>query len=339
MGIRRLLDALRSLAPQTIRKVESLKPYAGKRFAIEVSGLMYRFRYDCNENDDVAYLRRFEKQWKTLQANNIRPIYVFDGIPPETKQKVLDQRRQQRETLKESIRKDEESIQFIRTKRSSPDIDPIPVQQKDTDADDTIQTLERSLQQKKRRLIDVRSKHFDALRCALMENKIPYIDAMGEAERTCVLLQRIGLADTVVTDDSDALVHGATIVLRNFDSLSRPTQEIRLEEVLKALQLTHAAFIDYSILCGTEATGTIDGIGWKRGYALMRRYGSIEAILSSPGDGPTLTPRATTCDYRLARRGFLPPTKIVDPNDDECKALRDALEKQVGDNTLSLPFE
>lgn len=51
----------------------------------------------------------------------------------------------------------------------------------------------------------------------LARNCIDYVQAPAEAEAECAWLQRLGVVDYVVSDDSDTLVFGATQVLRMFN--------------------------------------------------------------------------------------------------------------------------
>lgn len=54
-------------------------------------------------------------------------------------------------------------------------------------------------------------------------NKIDFIQAPGEAEAECAMLQKFGIVDFVLTKDTDVFVFGATKVLRNF---SRSEQDV-----------------------------------------------------------------------------------------------------------------
>ena len=47
---------------------------------------------------------------------------------------------------------------------------------------------------------------------------IPYLNSIGEAEAYCALLNNQGLAEGVLTDDTDALLYGATTVYRNIST-------------------------------------------------------------------------------------------------------------------------
>lgn len=57
----------------------------------------------------------------------------------------------------------------------------------------------------------------ETLKRILQRNCIDYVQAPGEAEAECAWLQRLGVVDFVVSDDSDTLVFGATQMLRLFN--------------------------------------------------------------------------------------------------------------------------
>lgn len=51
----------------------------------------------------------------------------------------------------------------------------------------------------------------------LIQHKIDFLQAPGEAEAQCAWLQKFGIVDYVISNDSDCLVFGATKILRNFN--------------------------------------------------------------------------------------------------------------------------
>jgi len=44
---------------------------------------------------------------------------------------------------------------------------------------------------------------------------IPYLKSCGEAEALCALLNSVGMVHGVLTDDTDALLYGASTVYKN----------------------------------------------------------------------------------------------------------------------------
>lgn len=57
----------------------------------------------------------------------------------------------------------------------------------------------------------------DQLKLILQRNCMDYVQAPGEAEAECAWLQKLGVVDFVVSDDSDTFVFGASQVLRLFN--------------------------------------------------------------------------------------------------------------------------
>ena len=80
MGIKNLTSIIKHNAPNGISKVH-LSEYRGRVIAIDTSIYLYKYMYNGN------YLNNFVKQILRLLRNNITPLYIFDGKPPEQKKK------------------------------------------------------------------------------------------------------------------------------------------------------------------------------------------------------------------------------------------------------------
>lgn len=96
----------------------------------------------------------------------------------------------------------------------------------------------------------------------------------------------------------DTLVFGDVPILRYFFSKGRPILKIDPIIARQELGLSRKAFIDFCILCGTDFSGTIQGIGPHRALKAMRKYGSIEKLLENLDDKYVPQP---TFNYQLAR--------------------------------------
>ena len=122
------------------------------------------------------------------------------------------------------------------------------------------------------------------------------VQAHDEAEAECARMDVWG----VISEDSDTLVFGAKHLIRNVTSanLSRGFTVISLERILQEMNLTMSQFVDVSILCGCDFTGTVHGIGPATAVKLIRTHGNIEGIASSQKWC------MDTCDFAMARNMF-----------------------------------
>ncbi|KAG0306380.1 Elongation of fatty acids protein 2 [Dissophora globulifera] len=116
----------------------------------------------------------------------------------------------------------------------------------------------------------------------------PVIEAYdAEAEAVCARLTTLGLTDASVSEDTDTAVFGNGLLLRQVGSTNeKPILEINPLEAHTGLGLTRDAFRDLCILCGTDFSGTIEGIGPYTAIKLIRYYGSIESIMANVNKKP-----------------------------------------------------
>ncbi|KAF9900941.1 hypothetical protein EC991_006715 [Linnemannia zychae] len=122
----------------------------------------------------------------------------------------------------------------------------------------------------------------------------------AEAEAVCARLTTLGLADASVSEDTDTAVFGNGLLLRQVDATGgRGIIEINPVLAREGLGLSRDAFRDLCILCGTDFSGTIEGIGPNRAAKLIQYYGSIESIMANTD----YKPRADFF-YDRARRVF-----------------------------------
>lgn len=133
--------------------------------------------------------------------------------------------------------------------------------------------------------------------------KIPYVQALSEAEAQAAVMCAAGHVDAVATKDTDSLTFGAVHQLLDLDGQATTITAITREHVLAGLGLTHPQFIDLCILLGSDYTKvTLPGIGPKRSLAMIKKHGSIEKIIEAE---KIVAPVDFT--YREARAEFMNP--------------------------------
>lgn len=255
MGIHGLARLIADVAPEAIKEVE-LKSYFGRRIAIDASMSLYQFLIAIRHQNNVMtndsgettshIVGFFYRTCKMLEAG-IKPVYVFDGKPPQLKSGELQKRKVAREAAEQKL---------------------------EVAAAADVQKLEK-------RLVRVTRSHNDDVKQLLRLMGLPVIESPSEAEAQCAQLAKEGLVYAVATEDMDALTFGTPRLIRNLSSgAGDKVKEFDLNKSLCGMGLDQKQFVDLCILMGCDYCGSIKGIGPKKGLELIRKHSAIENILT-----------------------------------------------------------
>lgn len=290
MGIRGLAKLIEEVAPNAIKK-RLIQHYCHKVIAVDASVMLYQFITTITSGDGSALANSsgeitshlvglLSKVTRMVEAG-IKPVFVFDGKPPEDKQGELEKRRQAREAAEMEQQKAEEEGDIERAKQLG------------------------------RRTVKVTQQHCRQAERLLDVLGIPYVVAAGEAEAQCVAMAKANLCDGVASSDLDVLAFGSPCLIRNLAQRSdKDIIEINLDTVLNELGFSYDEFLDLCILCGCDYAKSLEGIGPKSAYKLIVKYRNIEDALSA--DQGKLAEKASDWPYAKARELFKHPT-VVDP--------------------------
>lgn len=171
------------------------------------------------------------------------------------------------------------------------------------------------------------------------------IKAPSEAEAQCSSLAKSGKVYATATEDMDCLTFGCPILLRGFTNKDEPVTEIKLEIVLKELEMTMEEFIDMCILCGCDYCDNIEGIGSTKAFKYLKENKDIEGVMKfceiynkDPKKKKKYLIPEENFDYEEARKLFKEPV-VTDPEQIELKwttpnfeALKEFLCKEKGFN-------
>ncbi|KAK0181625.1 hypothetical protein PV327_003895 [Microctonus hyperodae] len=297
MGILGLSKVIADLAPAAIKE-QQLKHYFGRKIAIDASMSLYQFliavrsegaQLTSADGETTSHLMGTFYRTIRLVENGVKPIYVFDGKPPNLKSGELEKRTVKREEAQKALEAAEEA--------------------------GNVEDVEKF----NRRLVKVTTHHADEARQLLTLMGIPYINAPCEAEAQCAAMVKAGKVFATATEDMDALTFGSNILLRRLtfsEARKMPVQEIHFDRVLTDMGLSKDEFIDLCILLGCDYTGTIKGIGPKRAIDLIKTHHSLEEILKHL-DTKKYTP-PEDWNYKEARALFIEP-EVMNPDEIDLK--------------------
>ncbi|XP_048338646.1 flap endonuclease 1-like [Sphaerodactylus townsendi] len=96
MGIAKLAELIKDEAPEAVRAVP-LERYRDNVVALDASVALYQFRTAMpkivnREGQNISHLQGLFYRTLYLLENGIKPVYVFDGRPPDLKEPVVRQR-------------------------------------------------------------------------------------------------------------------------------------------------------------------------------------------------------------------------------------------------------
>lgn len=265
MGIKKLGPYLRK---QKIGVRETtLATYGGQRLCIDVPILMYRFKATTQD-----VVQCFEEQYNRFVANQITPIYVFDGRPPKCKDHELKKRQQVKTNMKKKAE------------------------------DTTLPIFERILASERVASIPL-SADYKALKQWLDERGARWLVANGDAEKACSMLTIQGKADAVLSEDFDTLAYGGKKLITGFSLFSDVLVEYDLATIQATLNFDHAQFVDFCILCGSDLCLKIRNVGPAKARKFIAAHRNIEQTVQFLDQKKYQVPE--DFDYVAARAEFL----------------------------------
>ncbi|CAI5742192.1 unnamed protein product [Peronospora destructor] len=197
MGIAGLLPVLKS-----ITETKSIEEYRGRTLAIDGYCWLHRAIYSCSQEiclgqETAKYVKYFMDRITMLQRNGVIPYVVFDGGPLPMKKGTEEERRKSRQKNREL------GIQHFNNKRF------------------------REARKCFARGADVSPYMAHRVIQHLKKQNVLYVVAPYEADAQLAYLVKTGLADGVITEDSDCLPFGCQVVLFKMDR-DNVAQEIRM---------------------------------------------------------------------------------------------------------------
>jgi len=292
MGIKDLNKLVKENAPNAIVSVP-LSFFWGRRIAIDATNLLFRYfstawsaqvyktRVDIEDVDrDQAFiimLSNVSSFLTKLLKYGITPVFVFEGKAPVEKSATRQKRINQRNKIKNRI-------STLRVEISKLDI-----------LDRTTDIINSLRKQVKQHVCPTGGeiKKFESILQAI---GIPTMRAEGEAEEFCSALAFNGIVSAVFSTDTDNLVYGTPIWIKeikekkinnvtgNYEDMATA---VLIGTVLSNTNLTFEQFIDICIMSGCDYNQRIRKIGKSRGLGikkcmeLIREYGSIDNL---PGE-------------------------------------------------------
>lgn len=265
---------LSDIVPVERLQLENLR---GKTLAIDAYNAIYQFLSIIRQPDGTplkddrgrvtSHLTGLLYRNINLLEADIRPVYVFDGIPHRMKAATLMERHERRtkanDDWKEAVEQGDIEKAYSKATQSS------------------------------RMTNDI----VESARILLNYLGIPVVQAPEEGEAQAAYMAMKGDVWAACSQDFDSLLFGAPRLIRNLNITGRRKlpggkeyrdvfiEMIDLNKVLETNGLKdRMQLIDLAILMGTDFNKGIRGIGPKKGLKLIKEHGDIDHALAAIGE-------------------------------------------------------
>ncbi len=253
------------------REEVEIEYFSGKKIAIDALNTLYQFIATIRQPDGTplkdsqgritSHLSGILYRVSNMVEVGIKPVFVFDGKPPEFKRAEIEERRRAREEAEEKWKR----------------------------------ALELGLREEARKYAQASARVdeyiIESAKTLLNLMGIPVVQAPSEGEAQAAYMARKGDVDFTGSQDYDSLLFGSPKLARNLAITGKrklPGKDvyveikpeiIELDKNLKNLGITREQLVDIALLIGTDYNEGVEGIGIKKAYKYIKNYGDIFKVL------------------------------------------------------------
>jgi len=237
MGIR-LLNSLIKKQCGNINSLITLFQLKGKVITIDISIYLYRFKSIDKLMENMYIL------CSLMCYYEIKPLFVFDGIPSHLKDNELRLRKMKKEEAKKKLDK-------LKDKLSG-----------------------RRIEKLKRIFTSVSKNDIENVKKLIKLFGLTYITADGEADEICAKLVICKKAYACLSEDTDLFVYGCPRVLRYISLRNHTVVIYHTNKILKELKLEMKNFREMCIVSGTDYNSSNFNIFYY--YGIYKNGGKVE---------------------------------------------------------------
>ncbi len=256
---------LRDIIPDQARQEVELRALKGYVIALDAYNMLYQFLSAIRQPDGTplqdsqgrvtSHLSGLFYRTVNLVEEGLKPVYVFDGRPPEMKRKEIEERVARRREAAERYAKAKEAGSVEEARKYA----------------QASSELTNDMVEESKRLLEAMG--------------MPWVQAPADGEAQAAFMARRGDAWAAGSQDYDSLLFGSPRLVRNLaitgkrklpnkdEYVEVKPETIDLNVMLKALGITREQLIVLGILVGTDFDpGGVKGYGPKTALAFVRSY-------------------------------------------------------------------
>jgi len=245
MGVKLLSKMLKTTCYDETTKVHLSQLY-GKKICVDISIYLYRYK------GQGMLIENFYLMCTLFKHYNIIPIFVFDGKPPKSKNKEIENRKEERENA---------YIEYDILKEKY--------------GDTITKDQEDELNNLKKKMIYISRKDVNIIKNLLDGYGMQHITAQGEADVLCASLVLKKRVFAVLTEDMDMFAYTCPYILRYFSLRNHSCIQYNLKKILNKLEISKDNFQVLCVLSGNDYYNSTKNI-----FYYMKLYNKFKKTTS-----------------------------------------------------------
>lgn len=245
MGVKLLSKMLKTTCYDETTKIHLSQLY-GKKICIDTSIYLYRYK------GQGMLIENFYLMCTLFKHYNIIPIFVFDGKPPKSKDKEIENRKEERENA---------YVEYDILKEKY--------------GDNITKEQQDELNNLKKKMVYIGKKDVDIIKNLLDGYGMKYITATGEADILCASLVLKKRVFAVLTEDMDMFAYTCPYILRYFSLRNHSCIQYNLKKILTKLEISKDNFQLVCVLSGNDYYNSTKNI-----FYYMKLYNKFKKIKS-----------------------------------------------------------
>uniref|UniRef100_A0A6C0BZ58 XPG-I domain-containing protein n=1 Tax=viral metagenome TaxID=1070528 RepID=A0A6C0BZ58_9ZZZZ len=262
MGVNGFFSLVATKADRAKELLADSSSVVGKRVGVDAPVLLHRAR--AAHPFEWSYLFYIAENLIWLRSLQCSVVFVFDGAGSRAA-KV-------EETAKRAKRKAEQQENLSQWRKRL----------EEASSWEEIEQCRGKIEQCTRASVCVREADLKCTKRLISSLGFAWKEAPGEAEQFLATLQHLGRIDEIVTEDSDALICGASSIIRNFwdlrskrENSSVPPQRIHYNAVLSSLETNDLQMRMAAVLAGCDFAPKLKNVGIVKALKVVKKENTL----------------------------------------------------------------
>lgn len=255
MGVNGLYSTINSMCPDCVTTV-NLKDLENKIIGIDTNLWLYQIVIATrgalgkdivnSKGQNITHIVGIINRIAFLKKHKIKPVFIFDGKPPELKYKTIEKRAKLKENANNLL------------KENTNDLDLFKKSYKLTKSD------------------------CNDIKDLLSMYGIPYVDSVGETDSQLGYMYKKRVINYIISEDCDILAFGGNKLIKGFSTKKSVFNLIDMEIFYEQTGWTQRQLCELSVLLGSDYNTGLPHHSPQKILNALSKHGNLKNMMATP---------------------------------------------------------